>query len=102
MSKMIGDTPAEDWGRIVEIEQVSEQDRETLGGPYPIVFHFRPNRFIVVSDDKREDWAKHFEANVGALPKKPTLDRRLLEGWSGDPKETISGSNSDWDDSDYW
>ena len=50
-----------------------------------------------VSPDKLRDWEELFTKNVGMRP-----DKSLANRWSGDPKETISGSNDDWDDCDYW
>jgi hypothetical protein len=75
-----------EWGDVVELG-----DRTG-----PVVFHFRPTKYIQVEPDRLKDWEKLFMENVGLLP-----DRELV-GWSGDPKETISGSNDDWDDCDYW
>jgi hypothetical protein len=75
-----------EWGDVVELG-----DRTG-----PVVFHFRPTKYIQVEPDRLKDWEKLFMENVGLRP-----DRELV-GWSGDPKETISGSNDDWDDCDYW
>ena len=67
------------------------------GGRFPVVFAFRPTKFMRVAPEKLSDWEELFEKNVGTRPSKEAAHR-----WSGDPKETISGSNSDWDDCDYW
>lgn len=86
--------------RIDEREWAEDGDRsvEMLAeGRYPVVFAFRPTKFMKVAPDKLREWEKLFEENVGTKP-----SREAAERWSGDPKETISGSNSDWDDCDYW
>lgn len=82
--------PSEDWGEVTELS------REETG---PIVFHFRPNRYIRVASERLREWEDFFAENVGLRPDKE-LARRYE--WSGDPKETISGSNDNWDDCDYW
>lgn len=75
-----------EWGeRVVELDE---------GGP--VVFHFRPTKYLVVSPERRKEWEKLFVENVGLRPD------RTLARWSGDPRETISGSNDGWDDCDYW
>lgn len=76
-----------EWG-----EEIIELGREGAG---PVVFHFRPTRYLTVSPDKIRDWEQYFIKNVGMRP-----DRGLVD-WSGDPHETISGSNDGWDDCDY-
>jgi hypothetical protein len=80
---------SEEWGEVVEL-------REETG---PIVFHFRPTKYMRVAPDRLKEWEEFFARNVGLRP-----DRSLASDymWSGDPKETISGSNDDWDDCDYW
>jgi hypothetical protein len=79
---------SDDWGDVVELSQ-----QETG----PIVFHFRPNKYMRVAPERLKEWEEFFAANVGLRP-----DPELARMWSGDPKETISGSNDDWDDCDYW
>ena len=76
-----------EWGE--EIVELGERTG-------PVVFNFRPTRYLKVAPDKLRDWEELFARNVGLRP-----DRGLV-AWSGDPKETISGSNDDWDDCDYW
>lgn len=95
----------ETWGETFEL------DAARTG---PIVFHFRPTKYMVVPAEKRRDWEQMFQKYVGLMPDKkliPELQRREAGAgpdeaakypWSGDPKETISGSNDDWDDCDYW
>lgn len=80
-----------EWGHPEERVAAVEESR------FPVVFAFRPTKFLVVNPDKRDEWEKLFVDNVGMRP-----DREAASRWSGDPKETISGSNSDWDDCDYW
>lgn len=81
--------PSEDWGEVVELKE----------GTGPIVFHFRPTKYIKVEESRREEWERFTEQNTGLRPsRKLAMEYR----WSGDPKETISGSNDGWDDSDYW
>jgi hypothetical protein len=75
-----------EWGR--EIVEVGE---ERAG---PVVFHFRPTRYLRVSPDRLRDWEELFAKNVGLR-----LDRGLLP-MGDDPGGTISGSNDDWDDCD--
>jgi hypothetical protein len=77
----------EDWGKPIE-----PTEREG----FPIVFNFRPKQFVAVSEDRLKDWEEMMKLEVGLIPDRTT--RR----WSGHPCETISGSNSDWDDSDCW
>jgi hypothetical protein len=82
----------ERWGEVVELE-----DAGTEKATAPVVFHFRPNKFLKVAPERLEEWEEFFAENVGMRP-----DRDLAQRWSGDPRETISGSNNDWDDCDYW
>jgi hypothetical protein len=79
---------SDDWGEVVELSA------EATG---PIVFHFRPNKYMRVAPERLREWEEFFAVNVGLRP-----DVELARAWSGDPKETISGSNDDWDDCDYW
>lgn len=83
----------EQWGKVVELNEVTKQDKEGV----PIVFNFRPNKFLIVAPDRLKDWEQYFAENAGLRP-----DRELASRWSGDPKETISGSGDGWDDCDYW
>ena len=78
---------AADWG-----ERVDPGSREG----YPVIFHFRPKQFVAVSKDRLKDWEEMMKLEVGLVPD------RSSRMWSGHPCETISGSNSDWDDSDCW
>lgn len=78
---------ASEWGKVVRLEDAS---------PGPIVFHFRPTKYLEVKPEKLKEWEQLFMKNVGLKP-----SRKLAHEWSGDPHETISGSNDDWDDCDY-
>ncbi len=82
----------EEWGEVVELDQAGREKATA-----PVVFHFRPTKFLRVAPDRLADWERFFAENVGLR-----LDRDLAHRWSGDPRETISGSNNDWDDCDYW
>ena len=82
------DIGSREWG-----DRVTELGSERAG---PVVFHFRPTKYLEVAEDRLKDWEQLFIENVGLRP-----DRDLAK-WSGDPNETISGSGSDWDDCDYW
>lgn len=91
--KKIEGRPVHEWGEIVELNQVNQHGKDVS----PIVFNFRPTRFLKVAPERLKDWEEFFGKNIGLRP-----DKELAAGWSGDPKETISGSNDDWDDCDYW
>jgi hypothetical protein len=83
----------EKWGEVIELNS------ENTG---PIVFHFRPTKFLKVAPEYIHEWEEIFSNYVGLPPDKKHLQSLNPNGWSGDPKETISGSNGDWDDCDYW
>jgi hypothetical protein len=78
-----------EWG-----EEIVELGREPAGFG-PVVFHFRPTRYLKVAPDRLRDWEELFAKNVGLRP-----DRDLVP-WADDPGGTISGSNDDWDDCDF-
>ena len=82
----------EQWGEVVELNDIGRIGKEAS----PIVFHFRPTKYLKIAPERLKDWENFFAQNVGLRP-----DRGLAQGWSGDPRETISGSNDDWDDCDY-
>jgi len=93
----------ESWGEEITLDgkkkdgQSISQDRNFS----PIVFHFRPTKYLVVADDKLKEWEEYFAENVGLR-----FDKNLAQS-GGDVsaqmhrKESISGSNGDWDDCDY-
>ncbi len=84
----------ESWGKVVQLNS------KTTG---PIVFNFIPTKFLVVAPEHLQEWEAHFAKYVGLPPNKQHIAKlNPHHEWSGDPKETISGSNEDWDDSDYW
>ena len=85
--------------RIDEDEWADKEStvEELREGRLPVVFAFRPNKIMRVAPQKLRDWEELFAETVGTRP-----DKALAQRWSGDPKETISGSNNDWDDCDYW
>jgi len=89
---MAGPENIEEWGEVVELSEAG-REKETA----PVVFNFRPNKFLKVAPERLDDWEKFFAENVGMRP-----DRDLAQRWSSDPRETISGANNDWDDCDYW
>jgi len=76
----------EKWG-----EEIVEFSPHTTG---PIVFHFRPTKYVRVTPDRLSDWEEFFAENVG-------LRAQLTHKWTGDPHETVSGSGDGWDDCDY-
>ncbi len=81
------------WGEVTELSS------EKTG---PIVFHFRPTKYMQVAPEHLHEWEEMFAKYVGLKPDKKLLKSLNPSAWSGDPKETISGSNGDWDDCDYW
>lgn len=89
----MNDSELKDWGEVVELKS------EETG---PIVFHFRPTRYMKVAPEHLAAWEKLFAKHVGLPPQKKHLQSLNPAMWSGDPKETISGSNDGWDDCDYW
>ncbi len=81
------------------------QDEKMLGKehdisehPLPVVFHFRPTKFWEVPPEKLREWEEMFVKYVGSNP-----NPKAACPWTGDPKQTISGSGDQLrDDSDYW
>jgi len=76
---------SDNWGTTVNLS-------ESTG---PIVFHFRPTKYMKVAPDHLKDWEQFTLQNTGQLPDLNSLPRR-------NPTATISGSGEGWDDSDYW
>jgi len=60
----------------------------------PIVFHFRPHSVVAISPDKRAEFEKYFEENVGFPPPKIKGAKQRASY----PNGGISGSNGGWDD----
>ena len=69
---------------------------ELRDGRLPVVFAFRPTRYMRVAPAKLREWEEVFAENVGTRP-----DKALAQRWS-EGYLTFSGSGSDWDDCDYW
>jgi hypothetical protein len=77
----------EDWGHVVE----------EAGEATPVVYHFRPTRYVRVAPERLRDWEDYFAKHVGLVPDRAAssldLDHRSA---------TMSGShNRAWDDADY-
>jgi hypothetical protein len=62
-------------------------------GSLPIIYHFRPTSLEFVGPERHQEWVKLMREHVGV---------QIPPDWSGDPRETISGSGSGWDDCDSW
>jgi hypothetical protein len=75
--------------------KVAKPDKTT-----PVVFNFRPNKFKEVAPEEFKAWEKAFAQYVGFPAPGKAAIKKAYE-WSGDPRESISGSNDGWDDSDY-
>lgn len=76
------------WGEVIDAEEVNA----------PIVFHFKPTKFVRVADDRLRDWEQYFVENVGFAP--PAAEGLRPDPWAGSPGGSISGSNGGWDDCD--
>jgi len=89
------DTKLEALGKVVNTKPVAVA---------PVVFNFRPAKYVVVAPEHLKEWEDLFAKKIGFPPDRAKLKQMLPRGWSGDPKETISGSNCPeiWDDCDYW
>ena len=76
----------EEWGKPIPAKKANLM---------PVVFAFRPDRFVKVAPERLKDWEKLFADRVGLKPQR-------AGGLVGlHPDETISGSGNDWDDCDY-
>jgi hypothetical protein len=64
----------------------------------PVVFNFRPDKFLAVDAEHRKDWEKFFHENVGVPPRSAveSAPGRMLPARY--PNGGISGSNGGWDD----
>jgi hypothetical protein len=69
------------WGEELRSEEVVN----------PLVFHFKPDRFIRVAPERLRDWEQLFLENVGLRPA-----REARAG--GVVSYTVSGSAGGWDD----
>jgi hypothetical protein len=74
---------AKEWGEEIPLSKVVN----------PIIFHFRPNKYLRVGPERRKEWEQFFEENVGFRPSAPVGARAAK--W---PNGGISGSNDGWDD----
>ena len=77
---------ASDWGEEIPVTEVVN----------PVVFHFRPNKFLKVNEAHRADWERFFQQNVGFPPHSAVeAGPGVAARW---PNGGISGSNDGWDD----
>jgi hypothetical protein len=60
----------------------------------PILFNFRPNKWVHVDAEHRADFERFFQENVGFHPSAAVKGAQAVR-W---PTEGISGSNEGWDD----
>jgi hypothetical protein len=74
---------SEQWGEVVTEEEAA-----------PVLYHFRPTRYVKVAPQRLRDWEAYFVKNVGLSPDSKAS---LVEGRSA----TMSGSYDCWDDADY-
>lgn len=78
--------PADYWGETIPPDQVVN----------PIVYQFRPNRYIKIDDEHRGQFEEYFRENIGfGPPAAGELAPMLPAPW---PNGGISGSNNGWDD----
>jgi|HubBroStandDraft_1064217.scaffolds.fasta_scaffold1452136_1 hypothetical protein len=71
------------WGKPLDVDPNS----------VPVVFHFRPTAFFPVPRSKLAQWEEAMKTHVGLTPPLRLDDYP----WTGDPRETISGSvGGDW------
>lgn len=113
LPKLHGEEPQK-WGEVVELHELHRHQNGVL----PVVFNFRPKRFIKLDKKRLSDWEKMFAQEVGFSPSKPpgppahsssggaSVPRPAQRAdddypWTGDPHESISGSDDGWDDCDY-
>jgi hypothetical protein len=76
----------EDWGQLVG------EDLEAM----PVVYHFRPTRYVRVAPERLREWEEYFAKYVGLIPKDGAASLKL-HGRSA----TMSGSHEAWVDADY-
>lgn len=92
----------ESWG-----EEITLDGKKKDGQPFsqdqnfsPIVFHFKPNKYLIVANDKLKEWEEYFAENVGLR-----FDKNLAQSGGVVTQmrrsETICGCNDGWDDCDY-
>lgn len=93
-----------DRKKLEALGTIADVKPQKPGKIAPLMFNFRPAKYIVVAPDHLKEWEELFAKQIGFPPDRKKLFNGLQEcGWSGDPKETISGSNCPdiWDDCDY-
>jgi hypothetical protein len=76
----------EDWGRLVE----------GSGAATPVVYQFRPTRYVRVAPERLQEWEEYFAKNVGLVPEHGASSLGLHNR-----SATMSGSHHAWDDADY-
>lgn len=78
---------SERWGEEIPAAEVVD----------PVIFHFRPTKILAISPERRADFEKFFEENVGFPPPKRSSGSAAARAakW---PNGGISGSNDGWDD----
>ncbi|MFN2606457.1 MAG: hypothetical protein ABR511_00980 [Acidimicrobiales bacterium] len=77
-----------EWGEPLDPSQVVN----------PIVFQFRPNKFVKVKSDKLDEWEKLFVQHVGFAP--AHHEQMSKPAWYGSPGGSVTGCNGGWDDCD--
>jgi hypothetical protein len=77
------------WGETIPPDQVVN----------PIVYQFRPNRYVQVDDAHRAQFEEYFRENIGFPPPPAAGSQGVRPEQSAPwPNGGISGSNNDWDD----
>ena len=76
----------ERWGEEIPASDVID----------PVVFHFRPNKWVAVDLEHQAEFDRFFHEDVGFLPSAALRDTPAIEQIG--PNGAISGSNGGWDD----
>jgi hypothetical protein len=79
--------------RLGEVEEWGEEVTHLEEGRAPVVFNFRPKRFVRVGPDRVDQWQRIFKEELG-------IGVSFDEDGPYGPQPTISGSNDGWDDCD--
>lgn len=74
-----------EWGTTTEADQAT----------VPVVFYFRPTRYVRVRPDRLEEWKRYFLENVGLDP-----DSEMSPDLAG-LSASMSDSRHGWDDADF-
>lgn len=77
---------AQEWGEEIPRSEVVD----------PVVFYFRPTKWIAIDEAHRADFEKFFFENVGF--KVPAASSGVQSRLPAYPNGGISGSNEGWDD----